>query len=369
VRLLLFSDLHLDTQFAWLAGRPKLAGQRRQALRETLVRIADLAVSERVDALMCGGDLYEHDRFTPDTAAFVRSVFARLDPLSVYLAPGNHDWLGPASLYEQVEWSPNVRIFRDDRLTPLTLLDGLTLWGAAHQAPANTDGFLDEFRVDRGGIHIALFHGSEQGALAFQEQGKAPHAPFRVNQIPESGLQHALLGHFHRSRATDYFTYPGNPDPLTFGEDGERGAVLVTVNEDGGVTQEWRTVAASALHAISVDVTGCGSQQDVRAAIQEATTGLVGCAQLTLFGELDPAIELHVSQLGGTHSDDLEVLVRAGELHHAYDVEAISRESTVRGQFTRDVLASSDMDAETRQLVLVTGLRALDGRSDLDATA
>jgi DNA repair exonuclease SbcCD nuclease subunit len=365
---LLFSDLHLETQFAWLAGRPKLAGQWRQALRETLVHIADLAVSERADALLCGGDLYEHDRFTPDTAAFVRSVFARLDPLPVFLAPGNHDWLGPASLYAHVEWSPNVHVFREDHLTPVTVLDGLTLWGAAHQAPANTDGFLDGFRVDRTGIHIALFHGSERGALAFQEQGKAPHAPFRHTQIPESGLHHALLGHFHRARATKYFTYPGNPNPLTFGEDGERGAVIVTVKHDGRVAQEWRRVASSALHELSVDVTACESQQDVRAAVQAATRGLAGCVQVTLCGELDPAIELPISQLGGAVSEDLEVLVRVGELRHAYDIDAISQESTVRGQFARDVLASPDMDEEIRRLVLITGLRALDGRTDLDAT-
>jgi DNA repair protein SbcD/Mre11 len=369
VRFLLFSDLHLDTQFAWLGGRPKVAGQRRQALRDTLVRIADLALRERVDALMCGGDLYEQDRFTPDTAAFVRSVFARLNPLPVFLAPGNHDWLGPASLYAQVEWSQNVKVFRENRLTPVTLLDGLTLWGAAHQAPANTNGFLDEFRVDRGGIHIALFHGSEQGALAFQEQGKVPHAPFRLTQIAESGLHHALLGHFHRSRATEYFTYPGNPDPLTFGEEGERGAVIVTVDERGRTTQEWRHVASSTLHAIGIDVSACGNQQDIRTMIQKATRGLTGCAQITLHGELDPTIELRVAQLGGAVSDDLEVLVRVGKLHHAYDIEAISREPTVRGEFVRDVMASPDMDPDARQLVLITGLRALDGRSDLDATA
>jgi DNA repair exonuclease SbcCD nuclease subunit len=369
VRLLLFSDLHLDTQFAWLAGRPKLAGQRRQALRDTLARIVDLAVAERVDALMCGGDLYEHDRFTPDTAAFVRSVFARLDPLPVFLAPGNHDWLGPASLYAQAEWSPNVRVFQDDRLTPVTVQDGLTLWGAAHRAPANTNGFLDGFRVDRGGVHIALFHGSEQGALAFQEQGKAPHAPFRLAQIPESGLHHALLGHFHRPRGTEYSTYPGNPDPLSFGEDGERGAVLVTIADDGRVTQEWRRVNRSVLHELSVDISPCNSQQDVRDVIAEATRGVTGCAQVTLGGDLEPSIELRIAQLGGAVSDDLEVLVRAGRLHVAYDLEAISLETTVRGQFARDVMASLDLDDETRQQVLVTGLRALDGRSDLDVTA
>lgn len=65
MRLLLFSDLHLDAPFRW-AG-PRLARARRRALRDTLVRICRLAVELRADALVCGGDLFEHDRVTPDT--------------------------------------------------------------------------------------------------------------------------------------------------------------------------------------------------------------------------------------------------------------------------------------------------------------
>jgi DNA repair protein SbcD/Mre11 len=369
MRVLLFSDLHLDTLFAWLAERPALAAQRRQALRDTLDRIADLAITERVDALMCGGDLYEHDRFTPDTAAFLRRTFGRVHPLPVFLAPGNHDWLSPASVYARTEWSPNVHLFEGDHLEPIPLTDGLTLWGAAHRAPANTDGFLDGFRVDRGGVHIALFHGSEQGVLAFQERGKKPHAPFRLDQIPESGLHHALLGHFHRPRATEYSTYPGNPDPLVFGEDGERGAVLITIHPGGSVDQEWRNVASSRLYEVSLDISDCHSQQDVRAAIAEAVQSLAGCVQITLHGDLDPAIELHASQLSGPVADDVEVLVRAGAVSVAYDLEAIRRESTVRGQFVRDVIDSPDLDDATRRQVLITGLRALDGRADLDVTS
>lgn len=135
LKLMLFSDLHLDTPFKW-AG-PELARARRHALRETLRCIICLAGEHGADALLCGGDLYEHDRFSPDTASFLRQAFADVD-MPVYLAPGNHDWEGPRSLYRTVEWSANVHVFRDTHLSPVELADGITLWGAArgpvHQA-------------------------------------------------------------------------------------------------------------------------------------------------------------------------------------------------------------------------------------------
>src|SRR6266511_4040881 len=102
LKLVLFSDLHLDTSFTWMERRA--ARRRRQALRDTLLRIIDLAIAERADALLCGGDLYEQDRFTPDTGEFLFGAFERLHPMPVLLAPGNHDWWGGESLYRRVGW-------------------------------------------------------------------------------------------------------------------------------------------------------------------------------------------------------------------------------------------------------------------------
>src|SRR5512135_2213063 len=99
MRLLLFSDLHLDASFAW-AGR-QLALMRQGALRDALRRVGTLAVELGVDALCCGGDLYEQERLRPDTAEFLRETFAELRPLPVFLAPGNHDWYGRSSLYQK----------------------------------------------------------------------------------------------------------------------------------------------------------------------------------------------------------------------------------------------------------------------------
>lgn len=366
VRLALFSDLHLDTAFAWLGRRGDASRRRRQALRDTLRAIAEVAVAERVDALLCGGDLYEHERFSPDTAAFVRAVFAGLHPLPVYLAPGNHDWYGPQSLYAQVDWTDNVHLFTADRLKAVTLVDGLTLWGAAHRAPANTDGFLDSFRVDRAGVNLALFHGSERGDFSQQEEGKAPYAPFQVSRVPQSGLDHALLGHYHRPVDGPWHTYPGNPDPLTFGEDGHRGVVLVTVAADGSVHRERRRVGLTQTHDLDLDVTGCATQQEVRDRIRQWSAEREGVGRITLIGDLEPEVDLRPAELERDLAGGLDaLLVRGGALRTAHDLESLAAEPTVRGAFVRDVQAA-DLTGEERRHVLVTGLRALAGRDDLE---
>ncbi len=183
MKIVHFADLHLDAPFAWAGAFGAAARRRRQALRDVLVRIVDLTRKVQAEALFCGGDLYEHEHCTPDTAEFLRTTFAELAPVPVYLAPGNHDWYGPASLYALVEWSHNVFVFRESRLRPVKLCDGVTLWGAAHLGPANTGNFLNGFHTERAGMHVALFHGSERSWFTEQSAGKQPHAPFLLRRL------------------------------------------------------------------------------------------------------------------------------------------------------------------------------------------
>ena len=177
-----------------LGGGPTGPRRGSAASRSAIPSAGIAALAHDVDAgaLLCGGDLYEHDRVTPDTARFLQTTFADLDPRPVYLAPGNHDWYGPDSVYALVDWSSNVHIFREPRLRPVALGDDLTLWGAAHCAPANTGNFFEGFAPDGPGMHVALCHAAERTGLAAQGSGKQPHAPFDARDIERAGLAHAL---------------------------------------------------------------------------------------------------------------------------------------------------------------------------------
>lgn len=364
MRILLVSDVHLDSPFAW--AKLDVARRRRQALRDALARSLQLAVDQRVDLICCGGDLFEHERVSPDTGQFLRAQFERVHPIPVFIAPGNHDWLGTESLYRRITWSPNVQVFDQRRLTPVSIADGVTLWGCAHLAPAGTPNFLEGFQVDRSGIHLALFHGSVQGSFQDEEHAQQPHAPFREQEIEAAGIDFALLGHYHAPRNEKRFTYPGNPEPLTFGETGQRGVVIVTIGNDGLQAIDRRSVAISDVYDLRVDVTGCSSKQEVRDRVVAALEGRGGYARLTLMGELAPDVDLHGLDLEDLpHSLESAPIVRLASVTVAYDLARISREPTVRGQFVRDV-QSSTLAPQERQRVIVAGLRALDGRDDLE---
>jgi exonuclease SbcD len=361
MKLLHFADLHLDAPFVWAS--PEGARLRRRNRRQALTRIVQLATEEGCDAILAAGDLFELDRVRPDTVEFLRATLAEV-AIPVYIAPGNHDWLSPRSPYLTLRWSPNVHIFAEDRLEPVALQDGLTLWGAAHRAPANTPDFFAGFHPDRTGTHIVVAHASERTALPWQERGKEPHASFEASELEEAGLSHAFLGHYHVPRDAQRHTYPGNPDPLEFGESGPRGAVLATVSADGTIDRERRSVGVSVVHDLIVTLRGAAHGEEVADAVAPALSEVTGFVRVTLVGEVAPSLELDLGDLQrlGAHLDGL--VIRAGELSTGYDLLEIEREASVRGHFARS--ASGIEDPDLRRRVLLTGLRALEGRRDLE---
>ena len=140
--------------------------------------------------------------------------------------------------------------------------------------------------------------------------------------------------------------------------------MLASIADDGTVTRDRRSVAVSQVHDLTVTLDGCHHLDDVRQRIAMAIAPLGGSVRVTLSGEVASELPVDLRALTelGAHLDGF--VVRSAALLPSYDLEAIHAEGTVRGQFARDTLDITD--EERRRKVLITGLRALEGRADLE---
>src|SRR2546427_22658 len=143
------------------------------------------------------------------------------------------------------------------------------------------------------------------------------------------------------------------------------GEIVATISPDGTVQREWRPVARFPLHDLELDITGCMSPAEVPGRAEQALTNLCGLARVTVSGEVPAELDFNIRDLGEIQHSLEGLLIRMGRIRPRFDVEAIAKETTVRGQFVRNVLAAG-MDDEKRQRVLMTGLRALEGKRDLE---
>ena len=367
MKFVLFGDMHLDSAFAWLGAKPAAARARRKALRETFLKLTRLAAEENADALFCSGDLYEQDRVTPDTGEFLKRAFADLSPMRVFISPGNHDYLSPGSIYRSTQWSDNVHIFEGDFMEGMVELEpGFLLWGTAHKVPANTPNFFARFRVPSGSdTHVALAHASEAGWLQ-EASGQQPHAVFSAADIQQAGFAHAFLGHIHTPRDQTLYTYPGNPEPLTFGETGERGAVVVSFSDELQIDRQRRVLSSTNVEVLSVDLTGCATQHDVQEAVTAQLQGRSGYLQVRLAGEVEPSVDIRYTDLQSEGDGIMAIRYDTSQVKIRYNLDVLVEETSIRGQFVKDVQGDPDLEDDERRRILITGLRAFEGRSDLE---
>lgn len=364
-RILHLADLHLDRAFAGMGCQGDLAMHRRLGLREALRRAGESAMAAGCQVVSIAGDLYEQDRAGAETADLLQRTFAAWQPLTVLLAPGNHDPLVRGSLYTRTEWSANVHLFTGQELEPFALGDGLTVWGLAHHEPVWMGDPLRGGHVGAdGGVHLALFHGAE---VSWRPDGKSLHGPFQARRIAERGFVAALCGHYHRRRVdvATGLVYPGSPEPLTFDETEARGPVLVTVSGDGNVDvasiDDNRWHARTATCALD-GVASTNAALDM--AVEAARPACAGSdpertmLRLDLLGEMDDVVALDAFTVETHLRDRLGLaVVRVRDLTQPRLALEGSGTSTVRSAFVAATTVAREGADGAEQAVLDDALR------------
>jgi DNA repair exonuclease SbcCD nuclease subunit len=330
------ADVHLETTFPDVRG----GSYRRSALADAFVRIVDEAIARNADALTIGGDLYESERAGPQTARFLAAQFSRFGK-PVFIAPGNHDPYGPHHLLARGTVPANVRVFDEAAWRPYMLADGITLWGFGHTAAEPGRPFAHA-RFDRGGVQIAMVHGSDEERCP---PGKRATAPFTADDVAASGADLLLTGHYHggytiERNGAPLVVYPGSPEPIKRGE-GEHGMLVVRIADDRAIAVERVAVARTRLLDLACAVDGASDDRAIAAALAAtlAPYGADDFVRVRLTGLVAPATRVEVDALADAHPE-LGALELVDETT-ACDPDELAQEPTVRGHSVADLLRTA----------------------------
>ncbi len=357
------ADVHLDRAYSGAGMSPAIASARREELRDAFRRFIDLALETGADAVTIGGDLYEHERVTPDTGNFIRQQLERLGDVPALLAPGNHDPYVPDSIYHRLAWPANVTIFRERSFAPVELAGGVTVWGAGHDAPDVRANLLEGFEVPDDGSHVLLFHGSDTRSVP---EGKAAHAPFRPEDLTATRAGFALLGHYHVPRLhpteTPQYAYPGSPEPLDFAEKGDHCVARLDI-AGGAFNCLLLPFGRVRYRTFEADVTGMESSDEARTAIAALGDPSV-IARVVLVGDLSPDVDLSLQSLYDSCAERFSYLDLVDRTRPAYRIEEIAEEATTKGAFARLMLerieTTEGEEREIAEAALLYGLQAFD---------
>ena len=222
IKILHSGDWHLDSP---MQGR---SADQAAALREALTKIpgklAELCKERGCQLVLLSGDLFDGS-YTPST---YRAVYDALESMQVpvFISPGNHDFISPDSPYEKELWPENVHIFKSPQIQWVDVPElGLRVYGAGF-AGMDCPGLLEGFRAE--GKAVGVFHGDPT-------QPNSPYNPVTRAQVADSGLMYLALGHVHKGdrflAGKTLCAWPGCPMGRGWDEPGEKGALIVTLDE------------------------------------------------------------------------------------------------------------------------------------------
>ena len=350
------ADFHLDSPFAGLS--PERAAQRRGEQRELLDRLAGLAREKQADLVLLAGDLLDSERVFRESAQALRAALAAI-PCPVFIAPGNHDFYSPRSVWTSLDWPENVHIFTSDALEAVEL-PGCTLWGRAFSDAHQTACPLEGLAVPGDGrLHIACVHGCVGTGNDY--------GPITPGEIAASGLDYLALGHVHQGSGLQreggtWWAYPGCPEGRGFDETGEKGVLYVEA-EPGHVTGRFVPLAKVRYEIITADITGPdGALFNILEALPGKTSDLI--CRLILTGEGDAP---NLANLQQTLAPEFYGLTLIDRTRLPQDLWARREEDALTGLFLRTMWdkCQGEPDNPLWQLAARYGLAALEGGEEV----
>lgn len=342
------ADLHLGSPLSGLALKDRQIAERFAAAgRDAFTALIDSAIERSVDFMVIAGDVYDGAWRDNSVGLFFNREIARLSraAIPVYFLRGNHD--AESIVTRTIAMPEGVHEFSTRQPETFTI-DALKV--ALHG-----QGFADRVANDNLALSYppAVAGHFNIGVLHTSLSGRPPHAvyaPCTPTDLASRGYDYWALGHVHAFEevSADPLTlYPGNLQGRNIRETGDKGAVLVTV-EDGRPRYERIILDRARFEAISVTIEPDMKESDILQAVETALAALSDAAN-----ERPVALRL---TLEGVHADAHRMIAAHGEWHD--DLQAacqrvhadlwleklvIALEAPV---FSRQFSAENDLDIE-----------------------
>lgn len=265
------ADLHLDSPLHGLQQYPGAPVEAiRGAARRALERLVQLAIDRRVAFVVIAGDLYDGDWRDYHTGLFFVQQARRLQAAGIplYLISGNHD--AQNLMTRTLVLPDNTRMLLSDR-PETVILDSIDV--AIHGQSFAKREVLEDLSLRypaavNGLFNIGVLHTSATG-----REGHEPYAPCSLEGLQTRNYDYWALGHIHKREVLcerPYVTFSGNIQGRHIRETGPKGCWLVSVDDRRNVSLQFEELDVLRWEIASVDVSGCGTMDDVFAEVMQS---------------------------------------------------------------------------------------------------
>lgn len=335
------ADVHLDSPLVGVQD-PTL---RRHELILALDKLVRYANANGVSAIIIAGDLFDVSFATEQTVRSVAEIFSHCNA-AIAVLKGNHGGSAPYELLSKL--CPQVGFFGDEWTS--FNLGNVTVCG--RELGVNDAEQWAKFSLDPTRYNIVVLHGDVDDDSYGQIDGKA---------LANSGAKYVALGHRHAFREHRFGNvracYSGVLEARGFDESADTGFVEIDTDRD-----QIRFVHQAIRSVITRNVNVDGLQSDValQRAVVDATQGVgrENYLNVVFRGELCAGLHPELVARQMLQGNYFALRIKDTTAPHV-DLQALSQEISLRGEFVKLVLGIAD--ESLRSEILKMGLAALNG--------
>ncbi len=367
IRIFHTGDFHLDSAFCRFSHIERARARERQ--REVFRKMMKYVKDKQYDILLISGDLFDTAGVSPETE---KCVIDELSELScpVVIAPGNHDPYSKTLIYSDGRLPENVYVFNSEEMQVFSFEElSVQVSGYAFVSDKIDGSPLVGFEPPAfDGVSLLCAH-TELDAPS------SKYAPISASDIDRCGFSYAALGHVHTCFDVFRFggsvaAYCGFPESRGFDEEGEGGALSVTI-EDNGVVALQRIAFGEARYAHdTLDIRGIDDNRALISRLEEYLASFPNkentAIKLTLTGETEADFKPDMNIVRRALADNFIYSEAEDKTTPKIDIQSLELDYTLRGEVFRALRAELDSTdaekSETAAEALRLALLAIDGR-------
>ena len=349
------ADLHLDSKIDTLpAEKSKI---RREEILHAFERLCEYASINGVSAVIIAGDMFDTSRVTQRTRNRVMQVIRQNSSIDFLYLSGNHDEDNFISTTDNLP--NNLKIF-GEKWTSFRY-DGVVISGIK-LTPYNVKTVYDSLSLVKEDVNIVVLHGQVAGYKVV-ERAELISLP----RLKEKNIDYLALGHIHEHSIGELdlrgkFAYSGCLDGRGFDEIGDKGFVLLDVNEHS-IDYQFVPFSSRNFTVFEYNVDRVSDWLCAKAEILDYLKNNVSdknLVKVVLKGQRKADFDIDVQGLSMRLNelfffakvyDKTQILIEESD----YELD-----KSVRGEFVRAVW-ESDLDSELKSKILTCGLNALKG--------
>jgi len=208
-----------------------------RAIFQAVKSIFMYAAKKNIPLLLCAGDAVDNGQTcAKENVLELFRIIGKYPAIQVVMIAGNHDPLVAGNVYDRIEkenYPENFHLVRGDEILPYPQWN-LEIYASSAREKNGTYNPLDWVKPEAeksNKLRIGLCHGSIEN-----ETFSADAFPIPQDFARQRGLDYLALGDWHSfKKINDRTYYPGVPEPLQLGDEGN--PLEVTLRAPGAIPE------------------------------------------------------------------------------------------------------------------------------------